>query len=433
MDLYGCQQVLLHPNEELKAVLEFICQPANSLTNCGIYYARQLYFKTQKLIGKYDLEVEYKSNKHFKSLHSQAAQQVLRSVAESFESFKKLKLLFNSGKITDKPKPPHYRKSGGFALVCYPKQALKLVDNKIRIPLGKQVKCWFGLDCFFVPMPSNLTFALFKELRILPRNRCFYVEFVYKSNPAVVDVDPNNVLGIDTGLNNWMTCVSNIGTSFIVDGRYVKSLNRWYNKQVSTLKEGKCQGFWSNRLAAITEKRNRQMRDAINQAARIVINHCLKKRIGTIVFGWNQGQRQKVELGKTTQSFVQIPTARLKMRINQLCQQYGIRFVETEEANTSAASFLDGDPLPKYGEKPNDWKPSGKRVKRGLYRSANNWYVNSDAQAAANIIRKVTATLGFNLSRVTRGALTRPQRIHLWSAKLIKRSGTDSSCHVVSV
>jgi IS605 OrfB family transposase len=54
------------------------------------------------------------------------------------------------------------------------------------------------------------------------------------------------------------------------------------------------------------------MRDAINKAARFVINHCIENRIGTIVFGWNQGQRQEINLGKTNQSFVQIPTARLK-------------------------------------------------------------------------------------------------------------------------
>lgn len=70
----------------------------------------------------------------------------------------------------------------------------------------------------------------------------------------------------------------------------------------------------------------------------------------------------------------------------------------------------------KYGEKPENWKASGKRVKRGLYRTANNWYVNCDAQAAANIIRKVAVTLGLNLSGISRGSLTTPQRIRLWSA-----------------
>nr|WP_293105042.1 hypothetical protein [Okeania sp. SIO2F4] len=65
-----------------------------------------------------------------------------------------------------------------------------------------------------------------------------------------------------------------MGTSLIVEGKKIKSMNRWYNKQVSTLKENQAQGFWSNRLTAITEKRNRQIRDGINKAARIVINHC---------------------------------------------------------------------------------------------------------------------------------------------------------------
>ena len=365
-------------------------------------------------------------------MYSQAAQQILRSVAESFQSFKKLKQAFTQRKLADKPRPPSYRKSGGLALVSYPKQALKLIDNSLRIPLGKSFKCWFGLDSFTIAMPSNLKFEDIKELRILPKNRCFYIEFVYKLTSIEVEVDQNNVLGIDTGISNWMTCVSNVLTSFIVDGKHVKSLNRWYNKQVSVLKENKPQGFWSNRLAAITEKRNRQMKDAINKAARLVINHCLEHRIGTLVFGWNQGQRQKVELGKTNQSFVQIPTARLKERISQLCKQYGIQFVETEEANTSAASFLDGDSLPKYGEKPNGYQPSGKRVKRGLYRTANNWYVNCDAQAAANIIRKVSITLGLDLSRVSRALLTAPHRIKLWSAKQT-RSNTVLTCCGASV
>ena len=196
--------VLINPDDELKAILEFICQQANSLTNCGIYYARQLYCKSSKLIGKYDLEAEYKDHGHFKALYSQTAQQVLRSVYESFQSFKKVIGAFNQGKIIDKPRPPKYRRSGGMTLVSYPKQALKLLANQIRIPLGKQIKCWFGIDSFSIPMPSNLNFADIKELRILPRNGFFYAEFVYKLDLTDVALDKSRALGIDPGLNNWL-------------------------------------------------------------------------------------------------------------------------------------------------------------------------------------------------------------------------------------
>jgi putative transposase len=230
------------------------------------------------------------------------------------------------------------------------------------------------------------------------------------------DVDFSKAIGIDPGLNNWMTCVSNIGTSFIVDGLHLKSLNQWYNKHVSTIKEDRPQGFWSKRLAAITEKRNRQVRDAVNKAARIVVNHCLSNRIGTVIFGWNKGQRQNANLGsKTNQKFVQIPTARLKDRISQLCEQYGLQFVETEESYTSKASFLDLDVLPVFGEKPEGWKESGKRVQRGLYRSNDGFKINADCNGAANILRKVAAKLSLNLDGVSRGALISPLKVRLWT------------------
>lgn len=114
---------------------------------------------------------------------------------------------------------------------------------------------------------------------------------------VLADVNPERVLGIDPGMNNWMTCVSNVGTSFIVDGRKLKSLNQFYNKRVATIKLGKPQGFWNEELASLTEKRNRQVRDAVNKATRLVINHCLQHRIGTIVFGWNQRNKDGIELG----------------------------------------------------------------------------------------------------------------------------------------
>ena len=409
--MFGCQPILI----DSSPVLEFVCGEANKLTNQGIYFARQWHFKTGKYVSKFDLNYQYKTSRHFAALAAQSAQQVLGSVYESFKSYRELLKIWRRGELPDRPKLPNYRTKGGLATVSYPKQAIKLVDGMVRLPLGNQVKTWFGLDCFFVPMPSNLAFSDIREVRILPRNGCFYAEFVYRLQAVQTELDPANALGVDPGLNNWLTCVSNIGTSFIVDGLHLKSVNRWYNKQISVLKEGRPKGFWSNRLANITEKRNRQMRDAVNKAARLVLNHCLENGIGTIVFGWNTGQRQNINLGnKTNQKFVQIPTARLKARIAQLCEQYGLQFVESEESYTSKASFADRDSLPVFGAKPEGWQASGSRTKRGLYRTAMNWYINADANGAANILRKVATILGLDLSGVGRVSLTAPTRMKVW-------------------
>ncbi len=416
---YGCQQILISPDKDLKALLEYVCTEANNLINCGVYYSRQYYFKTGKFPSKVDLHKQIgtiQKNKHYQALYSDTAQQILTGVAESFKSYIGLVKGIKKGTVTQKPRLPNYRTSGGLALATFTGRSLKLKDGLIRFPLGSLVKTWFGVDGFYLPMPTNLDFKSIREVRILPRNRCFYAEFVYQSCDVVVSLDKSKVLGIDHGLNNWLTCVSNIGTSFIIDGLHLKSLNQWYNKSVAKMKENKPQGFWSNRLAAITEKRNRQMRYAVNKAARIVMNHCIDNKIGSIVFGWNQGQKNSSNMGKkNNQKFVQIPTAKLKSRIEQLCQQYGIEFIETEESYTSKTSFLDNDVLPKYGEKPDGWKSSGVRVNRGLFKTLTGIRINADCNGAANIIRKVAAIFKFDLSKVSRGVLSTPKKVRLWT------------------
>jgi IS605 OrfB family transposase len=416
--MYGCQPVLIHAKKEVQSILEYLCGESNKVYNCALYYARQIYFKTNRLVNRAEIcsEMTKTKNRHFTAIYVSAAQQSCNAVAEALRSYQALMKLWRQGELSEKPRLPNYRK-GGLFTISYPKRWLKLVNNSIRVPLGTKVKAWFGIDSIQIPMPSNLDWTTIKEVRILPRNGCFYAEFVYPTVRQQTTLDLNRVLGIDHGIDNWLTCVSNVGTSFIIDGLHLKSMNQWYNKQVATLKEGKSQGFWSKQLAAITEKRNRRMRDAVNKAARLVINHCLENGIGRIVFGWNQGQKDNANMGrKTNQKFVQIPTARLKTRIAQLSEIYRIEFIEHEEANTSAASFLDGDSLPAHGEKPEGWKSSGRRVKRGLFRTAHNWYVNADCNGAANCIAKVAATLGIDLSGVSRGALTTPLRVRLWAS-----------------
>jgi len=118
---------------------------------------------------------------------------------------------------------------------------------------------------------------------------------------------------------------------------------------------------------------------------------------------------------------VQVPTAKLKARIDQLCQQYGLEFVETEESYTSKTSFLDHDFLPTIGARPESWKPSGRRVERGLYRSADGCLINADCNGAGNILRKVETQLGLDLAKVSKAALTLPTRLYIWYTGQKKR------------
>ncbi|MEH2006561.1 zinc ribbon domain-containing protein [Nostoc sp.] len=144
----------------------------------------------------------------------------------------------------------------------------------------------------------------------------------------------------------------------------------------------------------------------------------------------NERQKDAADIGKNNnQKFIQIPTSKLKGRIAQLCEQYGIDFVETEESYTSKTSFLDNDILPTIGAKPlracvfvgaaspsaegEGWKSSGTRITRGQFQTSTGIRINADCNGAVNIIRKVAAIFKFDLSGVGRGILSMPKKVLL--------------------
>ena len=230
------------------------------------------------------------------------------------------------------------------------------------------------------------------------------------------ELDYSDAWSFDHGGTNWLTGVSTQGKSLIVDGRKLKAMNQGYCRLVAKYKQGKSDFYWDSNLDRVQRKRNNQMRDAINKAARFIVNRCLNDKIGNIIIGWNDGHKVGSDMGKVNnQNFVPIPTARLIARLKQLASEYGIVVTVTEEAYTSKASFLDGDSLHKFGEKPNRWKPSGRRVERGLYKTATGLLINADCNGAANIARKVATQLGVSLAEVGRAVLTTPQRYDLFN------------------
>jgi IS605 OrfB family transposase len=419
----GVQQVLLSPDQETLALLEYLCQQAGKLYNTGVYFARQTFFKTGKLLtGKFDLIYEPSVNKTnlVASLPSIPAQQTLISVTEAFKSFKELRSLFFKGELRFRPKAPDYLKGSKLFKVAYPNsggQRPTLVNGQLRFALGLTVKRWFGISEFFLPMPSNVDYSQVKEFTILPKNGAFYLEMSYQKPLSLEhDLDINQALSIDLGTaDNLAACIDTKGNSLLIDARAMKAMNQLWNKRVSTRKEGKPEAYWDSWLDRVTRKRNHQMRDGINKAAKLIVDHCLRHGIGTLVIGWNEGFKDNANLGQlNNQKFVQMPLGKLKDRLKQLCELHNIRFVETEEAYTSKASFLDGDSLPKYGEKPLGWKASGKRIQRGLYQSAKKLIVNADLNGAANILTKVSRNLGIDLSRLSRRCLTTVTRVRLW-------------------
>ncbi len=289
----GVQQVLLHPNLEDEAILRYLCEQSGAVYNSGMYFARQTYFKTKKILtGKFDLIYEPSISKSLtaQSMPSSPLQQTLISVVEAWKSYKALKSLHFKGQLHFRPKPPKYLEGSKLFKVAYTngkKQGASVSDGVLRLSLGLTVKRWFGVSELLLPMPTNLDVSKVKEFTILPSNGSFYLECSYEVPKEIHDLDPALALGIDLGTSaNIAACVDTLGNSFLIDAFQMKSMNQWWNKQVATTKEGKDGDYWSPNLDRLTQKRNHQMRDGVNKAAKLIVDHAIKHCISNIVCGW---------------------------------------------------------------------------------------------------------------------------------------------------
>jgi len=145
----------------------------------------------------------------------------------------------------------------------------------------------------------------------------------------------------------------------------------------------------SNRLNALTHKRNCRVDNYLHTTSRRVVDWCLHHGITTLIIGKNNGWKQSISIGKkNNQQFVNVPHAKLIEQIAYKARLVGVEVIITEESYTSIASFLDLDNIPTYGDK-QVRKFSGKRVKRGLYKAKEGKLINADVNGAYNIARKV--------------------------------------------
>jgi putative transposase len=395
---------------EFQALRE-LCRLSKNLYNVGLYTVRQYYFQEHKHLRYESAYHLCKDNENYRLLNTDIAQQTLKVVDRTFNSFYGLISAVKAGSYQQTVRLPHYLPKDGYFVLIIPR--IKVKDGRFNVPMSNAFKKQFGAVA--LPFPERLDLGAVKEVRIHPKYdaRFFEVEFVSKVEPAPVETIADSAISIDFGLDNLATCVDTNGASFIVDGRKLKSINQWFNKEnarLQSIKDKQKIERLTERQARLFVNRNNQVRDYLNKAAKLIVDHCITNKIGKVIVGFNLGMKQDINIGsRNNQNFVQIPFYSLRGKLKALCERYGLTYQEQEESYTSKASALDGDDLPTYNaDKPATYQFSGKRVKRGLYRSQDGHLVNADCNGAANIGRKSKQN-GF--TGLSRGCLAQPLRV----------------------
>lgn len=130
----------------------------------------------------------------------------------------------------------------------------------------------------------------------------FLVHITYEVDCVQRNLNINNALAIDLGINNLATAVTNNGKSFIIDGRRIKSINQWFNKRNAKLQSIKDKQHFGKKPTeqqkAIARGRNNKINDYMSKTARIIINYCIANDIGTLVVGYNETFQRGSNIGK---------------------------------------------------------------------------------------------------------------------------------------
>lgn len=401
--------------------LRDLCIKSKNLYNTALYVIRQHYFNKKNLQYTEDIaqDINYdyinyysmnkllkeSNNECYRSLPANTSQEVLKSVDRSFKSFFELIKSSKKGEYNEKINIPKYKKNNQLYFIVYNRMTLSanlLKDNIIKLPKTNiQFKTLHG---------KQLT-----QVRFIPKNNYIVMEVIYEQQTVIKKIDNQRYISIDLGVNNLCTITNNISNRpIIINGRPIKSINQYYNKKRSKIQselELKNKAKTSKRLNNLILKRNNKIYDYFHKVSKWIVNYAVSNSVNTIVIGKNNRWKQETNLGKVNnQNFVQIPFNILIHMIHYKSELNGINVILQEESYTSKVSFFNNDFIPEYNKTDNLYKPSGKRICRGLYKLSDGFIVNSDINGSLNILRKYLNVSAENIVG-SRSLVTRPVKL----------------------
>lgn len=420
------------PTKTQYNLLKLLFHISKNIYNSSLYELRKQYFENKKICSYFDLNKIMKENENFHILNTYASICTIRCAHNNMVEF-----------VKKKSKLPKYLpKCDVFPIYTDQVRPIIYNDKKvIKLPLsnitrtGKVLTTTYNdnlinefvrkaelkkIENIYFPIPKVIINYKIHQVRIVPKikGKWIDIEFSYEKDieEVVISEEEYNKLAIDIGINNLASCVCTNNESFIVDGKRLKSINQFYNKQKAYYQSKLKTQKYSKRLDNLTNRYKLKAEDYLNKAVKEIMIKAKKLNVMEIVIGYNKGLKENgikndtltnKQKGIINQCFVSIPLSRFINKIVFKCKENGIRCVIVNESYTSIASFYDGDTLEKQKQY------SGKRIKRGLYQTLNKVLINADINGALNILRKSKPNDDKEICYLRDRGLTVPKRIQV--------------------
>lgn len=403
------EQHVIKPKSEYYAMLLDFCHLSKNLYNHANFVARQEFIKNNKWLRYNELNNLCKSDLDYPDYKSmptaQCAQQTLKLLDKSWSSFfKSIKdYKNNKSKYLGKPNLPKYLSKDGYLILTLTNQNCKLIDGYIKFP-----KCF---NDFKIKTKIGSCSKL-QQVRIVPKLNYLIVEVVYKIDKEVKPrLDNKRYLSIDLGISNFAAITNNFGLKpIIVNGNGLKSINKYYNKQLAkykSLAKTVNKLDTTKRIQRLHSKRHFKMHDAMHKISSYIIKYANENDVSKIVIGYNKSWKNKSNLNKVVnQTFVQIPYLSFIEKLKYKAESLGIELIIVNEAYTSGTSFFDNElATAEYYNK-------DRRVYRGLFKTNTGVLVNADINASLQILKQVSSD-AFKECQEVQGLVLNPVKINL--------------------
>lgn len=389
--------------------IDILSFKSKNLYNSANYLIRQDYFNklkennisfTSKYLNYCQIFHLIKESCEYQSLPRKVSNSILQVLDKNWKSFVKSVSMYykEPSKFKSRPRIPRYKHiEKGRNILIYDKQAL----NKKYLKEGL-----IQLSGTNIKISTRINFELIKQIRILPKNKGYVIEIVYEKEVRKELIENNRVLSIDLGVNNLCTLTTNIRNQrpLIVNGRPLKSINQYYNKERAKFQSYIGDKGISNKIISLTNKRNNKVTDYLHKVSKKIIEYAKMLKIGKLIIGKNDGWKQGINIGsRNNQIFVNLPFNKLIEMLSYKGLLNNIEVVITEESYTSKCSFADNEKICKHGNY------VGKRIKRGLFKSQCGKLINADVNGSYNILRKVISDFKYEIEAVA----VQPLRMNL--------------------
>jgi IS605 OrfB family transposase len=360
--------------------------------------------------------------KDCRALPSIVVDSIVNKACQTFQAFIAAQLDYkkNPQKYTGKPKLPHYFKETnkkGSRFTCILPSTFNYVfykDHQIFINYTYNKKLIANGRVKNAPLTLNpvktnldLSYGLYStskldynpliQLQIVPKkfSKSHYnyeLQLVYDL-PTKIQVDSSfkNIGAIDLGIDNFaaFTVYSTQSSvrPLIINGKGLKSKNKFYNKEISYLKSigainnSNSNKFTFNKIRGIYAKRDRVFKDFYHKASRAIVDYALENKVSIIFIGYNKNWKSSSSLTKNpNQTFQQISYEKFKQYLSYKAESVGIKVREVNEAYSSGTSYLDNElPVTENYNKE-------RRIYRGLFTTNTNKIINADINASYQIM-----------------------------------------------